>query len=54
MNDVIKKHKTLKLNTKRLTLVPFSLRYKSFFYDNSIVKETTRYTTIIGSLEKPN
>ena len=41
------------LETKRLLLVPFSLRYKDFFYNCSKNKAITKYTTIIGSIEKP-
>ena len=39
--------------TKRLLLVPFSLRYKDFFYNCSKNKKITKYTTIIGSIENP-
>jgi RimJ/RimL family protein N-acetyltransferase len=42
-----------KLETKRLNLIPFSLKYKDFFYENSKDKQLTKYTTIIGSVEKP-
>jgi [ribosomal protein S5]-alanine N-acetyltransferase len=41
------------IKTKRLKLIPFSLKYKDFFYKNSKDKQTTKYTTIISFIEKP-
>jgi [ribosomal protein S5]-alanine N-acetyltransferase len=41
------------LETKRLLLIPFSLKYKDFFYNCSKSEIITKYTTIIGSIEKP-
>ena len=51
--DIIK-YKNTKLETKRLYLVPFSLKYKYFLLKNNNDKRLNKYTSIIGKSNKNN